>query len=304
MYFTSLPDHSRPGFDEELHFSQFKKHNIVFNALSSNSYCDDHVGCLSLKTTLSGEEWYGVRGNGLMVRPGQFLLLNNEQNYSCRIDSNEQTRCLSVFFKNDFATGVFHDALSKEENLLDDPFYNRDKPLEFFQTLNTINPQLQLQLTGLIQSLDTNGYNATMVDERLVFILQNLLQNHKAEIRQSKKIEAVKASTKTELYKRLCTAKDLLHSTYMHNPDLGTISSAACLSVSQLVRQFKAVFRLTPHQYLIQVKLEKAAELLQHTSLSVTEITWNCGFENTSAFCRAFKAKYGLQPLYFRSFNN
>ena len=28
MYFTSLPDHSKPNFDERAHFSQFKKHNL------------------------------------------------------------------------------------------------------------------------------------------------------------------------------------------------------------------------------------------------------------------------------------
>lgn len=304
MYFTNLPDHSRPEFDEALHFSQFKKHNIVFNALSSNSYCDDHVGCLSLKTIISGEEWYGINGNQLAVRPGRFLLLNNEQNYSCRIDSHEQTRCLSIFFKKEFAQGVFHDALSREEHLLDDPFELGHKPLEFFQTLNAIGPQLERQLATLLQSLDENGYHADMVDEKLVFVLLNLIENHKAEVRRSKKIEAIKPSTKVELYKRLCTAKDLLHSVYMQNPDLNAISSASCLSVSQLVRQFKAAFQVTPHQYLIQVKLEKALELLQRTSLSVNEITWSCGFENTSAFCRAFKNRYGRSPLYFRTAKN
>ena len=49
MYFTQLPDHSRPDFDEDLHFSRFKKQNIVFNALSTQAGCDNHIGCLSFK---------------------------------------------------------------------------------------------------------------------------------------------------------------------------------------------------------------------------------------------------------------
>lgn len=97
MYFTSLPDNTDPAFDEELHFSRFKKQNIVFNAKSANSFCERHVGCLSIKTVLSGEEWYGVDNRQLAVRPGQFLLLNDDQDYSCRIDSAEEVRVLSVF---------------------------------------------------------------------------------------------------------------------------------------------------------------------------------------------------------------
>src|SRR4051812_39513767 len=124
MYFTALPDHSQPGFNEQSHFNRFKKHNVIFNALSRQSHCDNHVGCLSFKTVLSGEEWYGVNHRQLAVRPGQFLILNNDQSYSCYIDTCEPVRTLSVFFKKEFASAIFHDTLNKEESLLDNPFYN------------------------------------------------------------------------------------------------------------------------------------------------------------------------------------
>lgn len=300
MYFTSLPDHAKPGFDEQLHFSKFKKHNIVFNALSSYSHCDDHVGCLSFKTVLSGEEWYGVNSRKIAVRPGQFLMLNDDQNYSCQIDTHESVRCLSVFFKKEFASSVFHDTLHGTEILLDDPFNQGKNTLEFFQNLNNIDPELQLQLSGLIAVLDSASYDNTLMDERLVFLLRHLIQTHKAEAKYAGKVNALKASTQKEVYKRLCIAKDVLHSSYMDNPDLNVLSNIACLSVSQLVIQFKAVFQVTPHQYLSQLKLERAAELLKFTNKPVHEITWLCGFENVSAFCRAFKSAHGVQPLNFR----
>jgi AraC-like DNA-binding protein len=87
----------------------------------------------------------------------------------------------------------------------------------------------------------------------------------------------------------------------MDKPDLSVISNAACLSTPQLVRQFKTVFHITPHQYLVQVRLSHAARLLQHTSTPVHEITWRCGFEDPSAFCRAFRNAYGVSPLYYRA---
>ena len=89
MYFTSLPDHQKPGFDEELHFSQFKQHNIIFNALAGKSHNVHHVGCLSIKRILSGEEWYTIDNHQLALRPGRFLILNDEQDYFCRFDMLE-----------------------------------------------------------------------------------------------------------------------------------------------------------------------------------------------------------------------
>src|SRR6185437_8626137 len=57
------------------------------------------VGCLSFKTVLSGEECYGIEGRDLVVRRDQFLILNNDQPYSCRIDKGAGTHSVSIFFQ-------------------------------------------------------------------------------------------------------------------------------------------------------------------------------------------------------------
>ena len=140
-----------------------------------------------------------------------------------------------------------------------------------------------------------------MVDEQLVFLLRHLIGVQRTELYRAENVNAVKSTTRAEIYRRLCIARDILHSSYMDNPDLNTIGRLACLSVPQLVRQFKAAFNTTPHQYLNKVRLGHAAELLGSTENPVQEITWMCGFEDVSAFCRAFKAVYGVQPARFRA---
>jgi AraC-like DNA-binding protein len=140
-----------------------------------------------------------------------------------------------------------------------------------------------------------------MVDEHLVFLLHDLTVVHKIEGNRAKHVSAVKASTRKEIYKRLCVAKDLLHSSFMSKPDLALMSKTAFLSTPQLIRKFRAVFQTTPHQYLNQIRLAHAKELLKVSDLPVNEIALGCGFENTSAFCRSFKKEFGVPPLYFRS---
>lgn len=301
MYFVSVPDHTEPGFDEALYFSKFKKHNIIINAESSHSYCDDHVGCLSIKTVLSGEEWYKIDNHRLAIRPGQFLILNDDQRYSCHTNRGEKVKFLSIFFKREFASSVFYDALNSEAALLESPSINNETAPEFFQTLNDITPDLQTQLSALITTIETGGYDEAKVDEYLVFLLRYLIRIHRSEMIRAAKVKAIKAATRNEIYKRLCIARDVLHSSYTENLDLSRVSSLACLSVPQLIRQFKSAFHCTPHQYLISIRLKHAAQLLQYSEKSVQEITWICGFENRSAFCRAFKSAYGIQPMVFRN---
>jgi len=301
MYFTSLPDHSQPGFDEQLHFSRFRKSNVIFNTTAQAGGCDDHVGCLSIKTILSGEERYGVGNRNLVVRPGQFLILNDNQSYSCRVD---RARVFSVFFKREFAARVFYDYRVTEEASLDNPFITDTGAPEFFQTLHEIDGALQSKLSTLVSVLERNCYDADEISEHLLYLLRQLIHVHNKETQQAMRVSAVKQSTKTEVYKRLCSAKDVLHSSFMNKLDLDTISAAACLSMPQLIRQFKVVFHCTPHQYLMRLRLQHAADRLTNDKDQVSEITLQSGFENTSAFCRAFKAAYGVSPEVFRKQNS
>ncbi|MGO4294983.1 helix-turn-helix domain-containing protein [Chitinophaga sp. RAB17] len=295
MYFKTLPDHTAPGFDEQLHFSKFSKHNIIFNATVSKSYCEDHVGCLSLKAVLSGEEWYRVNNIDIAVRPTQFLMLNEDQSYSSSINSCEKVKSLAVFFKREFAAEVFYDTINTEEKLLDGPAATSILP-EFHQTLYTADLLFQQRISQLINHLDECGYNKTSTDEQLTYLLRHLIAQQTKEKIRTKRVDAVKSGTRTEIYKRLCVAKDVLHSTFKEDIDLNVLSSLACLSAPQLIRQFRNVFQTTPHQYLTRIRLEHAVALLKDSTLSIQQITWMCGFENASAFCRVFKSWYGISP--------
>jgi AraC-like DNA-binding protein len=300
MYFTRLPDHSAPGFDEQAHFSQFSHHNVICNAFSPAIHCDNHVGCLSIKTVLSGEEWYQVEGRHIAVRPGQFLILNHAHNYSYRIHKGSSAHGLSLFFQKDFAASVFQDMLFPEEQLLDDPSDDRTSTPEFVQTLHSVEPDLAKSLTLLRTRLNTYGDDPNRTDEELVFLLQYLLRAYRSDRQLSGQVDAVKPGTRKEIYKRLCVAKDLLHSYYYEPLDLAELSARACLSTPQLVRHFKSVFGRTPYQYLIDIRLCHAAELLKETRDTTLDITWRCGFEDPSAFCRAFRTRYGASPGEFR----
>lgn len=300
MYFTALPDHRAPDFDEQSHFSKFNRHNIIFNAAVNKSYCEEHVGCLSLKTVLSGEEWYHVNNIPIAVRPGQLLILNEDQPYSSRIDSDEKVRSLAVFFKKEFAAGVFYDSINSEATSLDNPAGSNNLP-EFNQTLYTTGPLVQQQLNRLINTLDKWGYHKNRTDEQLLYLLRELITRQTGEKIRREKVDAIRPATRAEIYKRLCVAKDVLHSTFSNEMDLNTLSSLACLSAPQLIRQFRNVFQATPHQYLTRIRLEHAVTLLKDSTLSIQQITWMCGFENTSAFCRVFKKWYGSSPAASRS---
>jgi len=77
-------------------------------------------------------------------------------------------------------------------------------------------------------------------------------------------------------------------------------ANLACKSVPTFKREFKRIFNDTPAKWVMKKRLSKASELLENTTLSVGEITNQCGFENQTHFSRLFKEKTGMSPLQFR----
>ncbi len=82
---------------------------------------------------------------------------------------------------------------------------------------------------------------------------------------------------------------------------LKTLSDLAGMTQSAFSRFFRMRTGKTISDYLIDVRLGHAARLLVDTKASVTEICYNCGFNNISNFNRIFKKKKGCSPTAFRN---
>ena len=82
--------------------------------------------------------------------------------------------------------------------------------------------------------------------------------------------------------------------------ELETLAQTANISVSHLRHLFKSQTGITPAQFVKQVRMERAEELLRTTFLSVKEIMNRVGIPNQSYFSREFKKVYGLAPGEYR----
>lgn len=90
---------------------------------------------------------------------------------------------------------------------------------------------------------------------------------------------------------------------YKRNIDISELSSIANLSTSYFHKIFKLYTGLSPAQYLIGIRLDRAKKLMTHTELEIKEICYECGMADTSYFCKLFKQKNGYTPLEFKARN-
>lgn len=88
----------------------------------------------------------------------------------------------------------------------------------------------------------------------------------------------------------------------MENTELeaADLERFANLSKMQLYRKLKTLASMSPGEFIRTIRLQKAAHMLQHTSLTVNEIFYQTGFNNQSYFFREFKKQFGQSPGEYR----
>jgi AraC-like DNA-binding protein len=104
---------------------------------------------------------------------------------------------------------------------------------------------------------------------------------------------------KIYLYKRIVQAKLFIDNHFSNDIDLNNIADEAYFSKFHFIRLFKKIYGKTPHQYLIQVRIENAKLLLQ-TESSVTETCFAVGFDSVSSFTGLFKRLTKFSPALYQ----
>lgn len=73
------------------------------------------------------------------------------------------------------------------------------------------------------------------------------------------------------------------------------------LSVSSFNRVFKKETKMTPMDYLMQIRLEQSKKLLRRKEVPVTEIAMRCGFNSSAHFAASFRKFYNMTPTEYRN---
>jgi transcriptional regulator GlxA family with amidase domain len=82
--------------------------------------------------------------------------------------------------------------------------------------------------------------------------------------------------------------------------DMQMLAKRAHCSVDHMIRIFKRHKGVTPWEFLIACRIEKASNLLRFSSHSVSQIADLVGYADIYSFCKQFKSRTGLTPSQYR----
>ena len=81
---------------------------------------------------------------------------------------------------------------------------------------------------------------------------------------------------------------------------ISTLAEKVGLNEFKLKLGFRELFKTSPYQYLIHLRLEQSRALLEDTDLTINQIADSVGFKSYNGFSTSFKKLYKISPTHYR----
>ena len=273
---------------------QFGRDNLVLHASARRHRVESFHGPLSIKTVIDGQVTWIVDRRELVVDAGSFLILNDGQEYSMNLESPRPMETCCAFFRKGFVEQIAQDATTSLQASLDAPS-REAPPLQFLARLHRDPKRVILSRLWTLAERCVEQLQPSSFEEDFLVLSKQLLTLYEEISSQVSRVPAAKASTREELFRRLQTAREYMHTSGDERVSLLRIAKEACLSPYHLHRSFRQVFRQTPHEYLTGIRLERARSLLT-SGHTVIDACIEVGFTSTSSFSRLFRSHFGRPP--------
>jgi AraC-like DNA-binding protein len=225
----------------------------------------------------AGSFQYRSRAGRVLLAPGSLLLGNAGQAYQCGHEHAKGDRCISFSYTPEYFERLTADAGAGMFRVAALP------------AVRATSREVARACAGVAGN-DSNEAAWEELGVRLAVETLRLANDDKR--RHGEMLPSVEARV-TRVVRMIDESPDAEH-------PLARMAEEARLSPYHFLRTFEAVAGLTPHQYVMRLRLRHAAVRLIQKQTSVLDIAFDCGFGDVSNFNRSFRAEFGMSPRAFR----
>ncbi|MCC5945810.1 MAG: helix-turn-helix transcriptional regulator [Bernardetiaceae bacterium] len=244
---------------------------------------------LAAKFVMRGEETYIIKDKKYVVKKGEYIIANN--NTLAEVSIKKKALGLCVDISNRIVLeAINHHFKNKdfEEFVLSDKF--------LINTYNIKNTVLGSNLNQIACALSKRQQQDSFFNTELFYHLaESIILDQSKIFKQYSQLNFRKLFINQENFRALWQAKIYIEEHYMQNLKIKDLLPLACMSEYAFIRLFKTSFGLSPHQYLIQMRLKQAKRLLMQGEL-VQDVAIMVGFADMPSFSKSFKQHFKIPP--------
>jgi len=161
----------------------------------------------------------------------------------------------------------------------------------FLEKLVLEEPEVSLLVSFLMNECESGGPHGPAYAESLAYALA-------VRFLYLARGQQIQASP----YRHISSPKSIrrvlerMHTEFQSDLSLSSLAADSGYSRRHFLRIFEDATSYTPHQYLLQLKIKRAKELLRDKSISLIDVAAHCGFSSQSHMSQIFRKYCGTTP--------
>ncbi|MEQ1952208.1 AraC family transcriptional regulator [Mesorhizobium sp. CN2-181] len=253
-------------------------HEYVCEAGPGDRPFEERHDCVSIAAVVAGSFNYASDQGKALLHPGAVLLGNFGACYECGHDHAVGDRCIGVQFAPDYFAEIAATAAGSSK----------------FRFPAAMLPSGREMLPHTVM-LEAGGGNRDRLKTE-----EDLVGFVAAVVRALSGAAAMAPRVSAQDSRRLSRALRYIENHSEQALDLDQLASIAAMSKFHFLRTFRRSVGATPYQYLLGIRLRRAALRLLATRDAVSAIAFEAGFGDLSTFNGTFRARFGMTPMAFR----
>ena len=166
--------------------------------------------------------------------------------------------------------------------------------VELLPTFAQSDPLIYGIILNIKANLDSGSYDRLYAESLYHALFHHLLKNY-----CTRHFKPIVYKEGLVPYK-LKQVAELINDNLAEEITIEQMAATVDLSLSYFSRQFKLATGLTPHQYVMQQRFERAKQLLKDRKLSLSAVANECGFTHQSHMGKLFRQQLGVTPKQYR----
>lgn len=240
---------------------------------------------------LDGKAVFHLNDHSFPIQRGDVFVLRGD--YYKEITGAERLRFCSIYFhETDIQrlAGTFRWMKGYQSLFIYNPLVGAYEPDDFLHADEDLLDDLQHILERMLQEQKLKEVGFEQILNSSFFILITLLSR---AVTDDDRLDGGQEND-------FAHAVAFMQSRYAEPIRIPQLAKIAHLSERQFNRRFKALYEVTPSQFLFRLRMERACALLEESTLSISDIAMSCGFSDINYFSSSFKTLYGISASQYR----
>ncbi len=254
---------------------EFAKENLFYSTWSNQYLCDEHYSVsrsffdsYDMIWVMEGKMGFLYEGKQLIVEEDEGILINLRRPHYYRSLSERMVKWEAMIGGN--ASGAYYDLITGRWG---NTFQVRGE-------IKSVLERMKDEMSGLVPD-----------DHHISLLIHTLFAC----------LAGGKMQTLSEPIKN---AVAYINGNYGKHLQIQDIAAYSGLSRSYFTRLFKSETGYSPYDYILNVRVKSAKDMLTRGTMKVSKIAQLCGFVNSSHFVKVFREVTGQTPAEFRNFFN